>query len=220
MDLTTPADACQSGYAEDFPFQSGFPYSAEHSGCSLQPPLCVQKAENSGSNYEMRRSNAFVFRRDARNTFRASRSVVNTRTKTSCAHFVLCVTWLAPLDLLTLCSPFCRGVILIYVKLHEATTENSIYNQEIHGNIKKYCPLAASASFFISNYLLQYSCIPGQSSIRAEQMKGGGENSGQSMPPGSARRTWNEIPDPQDRNCRLAVAVFLRPKTKQEGDTA
>ena len=83
---------------------------------------------------------------------------------------------------------FCEACI------SSVSTENSIYNQEIHGNIKKYCSLATSASFRISNYLLQYPCIPGQSSIRAEQMKGGGENSGQGMPR-FARRTWNEILD-------------------------
>ncbi len=57
---------------------------------------------------------------------------------------------------------FCEACI------SSVSTENSIYNQEIHGNIKKYCSLAISASFFISNYLLQYSCILGQSRSRAE----------------------------------------------------
>ena len=72
---------------------------------------------------------------------------------------------------------FCEACI------SSVSTENSIYNQEIHGNIKKYCSLAISASFFISNYLLQYSCILGQSRSRAELFQGGGENLGTGMPP-------------------------------------
>jgi len=36
---------------------------------------------------------------------------------------------------------------------------------------------------YLLYFMLQYSCIPGQSSIRAEQMKGGGEDLGTGMPP-------------------------------------
>ena len=68
---------------------------------------------------------------------------------------------------------------------------------------------------YLLYFMLQYSCIPGQSRLRAELFQGGGEDLGTGMPPvpraGHGMKEWTH---------KTVIAVwqlrsFLRPDTKR-----